>query len=139
MWTGRATGRHRRPPGASRGLPGTDDTRREALDPLGVTSGHGTGTRPFHRPRPSAALPSDTRERARPEGRTRWAGSADDQCSPVGFSTIVPESFAGLPSFGIVYAKNARPVAFLITSSTRRSKVKVREASSRIGVSMKQR
>lgn len=136
MWTGRATGRHRRPPGASRER--TTPAGKHS-NPLGVTSGRGTGTRPFHRPRPSAARPSDTRERARPEGRTRWTGSAGDQCSPVGFSTIVPESFAGLPSFGIVYAKNARPVAFLITSSTRRPKVKVREASSRIGVSMKQR
>ncbi len=123
----------------SRGLPGADDTCREALDPLGVTPGTGRGRGRSLGPARPMRAPSDTRERARPEGRTRCAESADDQCLPVGFSTIVPESFAGLPSFGIVYAKNARPVAFLITSSTRRPKVKVREASSRIGVSMKQR
>ncbi len=61
--------------------------------------------------------------------------AAGAQSSSAGFSTIVPESFAGRPSFGIVYAKYARPVAFLITSSTWRPKVEVREASSRIGVS----
>ncbi len=66
-------------------------------------------------------------------------GRKGDQGLPTGFSTIFPESFAGLLSFGIVYEKNARPVAFLIFLSTWRPKVKVWEASSRIGVSMEQR